>query len=238
MKITYIEHSSFLIELENCYLLFDYYQGKMPVMNHEKRIYAFASHVHHDHFSFDLFEQLKEYKNVKYILSRDIRRKFNQRFFEKQGVDSALYEKIVFLNAHESYVDNQVAVETLMSTDEGVAFLIEAEGHTIYHAGDLNWWSWDGENDKDAARREKIYKAEITHLADKHFEVAFLPLDPRQEERFFWGFDWFMQHVDVDTVYPMHMWEDYSVIEKLRAMPESITYRKKIQSVGSTDVKM
>ena len=30
MKVTYIHHSSFLAELENSYLLFDYYQGAIP----------------------------------------------------------------------------------------------------------------------------------------------------------------------------------------------------------------
>ena len=30
MKITYINHSGFLVETENCYYVFDYYKGEMP----------------------------------------------------------------------------------------------------------------------------------------------------------------------------------------------------------------
>lgn len=30
MKITYIHHSAFLVETESAYLLFDYFQGKLP----------------------------------------------------------------------------------------------------------------------------------------------------------------------------------------------------------------
>ena len=30
MKITYIHHSAFLVETEAAYLLFDYFQGKLP----------------------------------------------------------------------------------------------------------------------------------------------------------------------------------------------------------------
>lgn len=33
-----------------------------------------------------------------------------------------------------------------VSTDEGVAFLVTAEGRTVFHAGDLNWWHWEGED--------------------------------------------------------------------------------------------
>ena len=31
MKITYINHSGFLIETRDCYYIFDYYKGELPV---------------------------------------------------------------------------------------------------------------------------------------------------------------------------------------------------------------
>ena len=51
MKITYIHHSAFLVETESAYLLFDYFQGKLPEFSEEKPLYVFASHRHPDHFS-------------------------------------------------------------------------------------------------------------------------------------------------------------------------------------------
>ena len=30
MKITYINHSGFLIETRDCYYIFDYYRGELP----------------------------------------------------------------------------------------------------------------------------------------------------------------------------------------------------------------
>lgn len=39
-----------------------------------------------------------------------------------------------------------MTVETLPSTDEGVAWFVTAEGKFIFHAGDLNWWHWEGED--------------------------------------------------------------------------------------------
>ena len=56
MKITYIHHSAFLVETESAYLLFDYFQGKLPEFSEEKPLYVFASHRHPDHFSKVIFE--------------------------------------------------------------------------------------------------------------------------------------------------------------------------------------
>ena len=43
-------------------------------------------------------------------------------------------------------------IRTLRSTDEGVAFVVHYAGKTIYHAGDLNWWHWEGEPDEKKYR--------------------------------------------------------------------------------------
>lgn len=51
VKITYISHSCFAVELEHSVLVFDYYQGELPLWNPEKTIYVFVSHRHYDHFS-------------------------------------------------------------------------------------------------------------------------------------------------------------------------------------------
>lgn len=39
MKITYIHHSSFLVELESVYLLFDYTEGVIPGLKRESRFW-------------------------------------------------------------------------------------------------------------------------------------------------------------------------------------------------------
>lgn len=36
MKITYIHHSSFLVETEENYFLFDYFEGKLPQLKEDK----------------------------------------------------------------------------------------------------------------------------------------------------------------------------------------------------------
>ena len=56
MNISYITHSCFLVELDSCYLLFDYYRGTLPRMKEDKPLYVFASHAHSDHYSTRIFK--------------------------------------------------------------------------------------------------------------------------------------------------------------------------------------
>ncbi|MBQ2641861.1 MAG: ribosome biogenesis GTPase Der, partial [Lachnospiraceae bacterium] len=44
-----------------------------------------------------------------------------------------------------------LSVATLGSTDQGVAFVVNYAGQTVYHAGDLHWWAWPD----DTAREEE-----------------------------------------------------------------------------------
>jgi hypothetical protein len=56
-------------------------------------------------------------------------------------------------------------------------------------------------------------------------------LDPRQEERFFWGFDYFMKNTNTKKVFPMHFWMDYSIISKLKEMDIAKGYVDKITNI-------
>ena len=56
MKVTYIFHSSFLVETEKNYLLFDYFKGDIPEMDPEKQLVVLVSHRHEDHFSPDIYK--------------------------------------------------------------------------------------------------------------------------------------------------------------------------------------
>ena len=230
MKITYIEHSCFSVELDNVILLFDYFKGELPAFDKEKIIYVFSSHNHHDHFDMSIFQLLKGYPNVRYILSRDIKRKFGRKFFNSHGVDDEIYEKIEFIGSNQILETLDLKIETLNSTDEGVAFIVTADGKTIYHAGDLNLWAWNHKDESNNENMREKYEKEIGKIKDRHFDAAFVVLDPRQEERFYLGFDYFMKNTDTDKVYPMHFWNDSSVIERLKGMDCSEIYRDKIIS--------
>lgn len=228
MKVSYIGHSGFAVELAGCTLLFDYYQGVFPPFAPDKPLYVFASHAHQDHFNFAIFELEKAHPNVTYILSRDIKRKWSAAGFARHGVSRGTYYMLSFLGARETKRFGPIRVETFESTDVGVAFLVSAEGKAIFHAGDLNDWVWAGEPPEENRAMTARFQTEIGRLSGRRIDAAFLVLDPRQEADFARGFDYFMRHTDTMRAYPMHFWNDFSVFARLRALPCSAPYRGRV----------
>lgn len=208
LKVTYIYHSGFLVETERSYLLFDYWKGEIPAMDYKKELYIFASHGHRDHFSDDIFKLENRCEKVQYILSSDI--KDSTRNWAKA-------ENVHFMAPHETLDVDGVHVETLFSTDEGVAFLVQADGRSIYHAGDLHWWHWPGEPEEDNEWHRKAFQKEMTYLSGKEFDCAFVVLDPRQEEAGERGMDYFLKTARSRYIFPMHCWNNYRMIREYKA---------------------
>ena len=123
---------------------------------------------------------------------------------------------------------HDLKITTFRSTDAGVAFLVEAGGKALFHAGDLQWWHWEGEPGSWNADMERDFKKECAKLKGQAVDAAFLVLDPRQEEAFWWGFDWWMRTLDAKAAFPMHSWEDFQISRRLKALPVSFPYRDRI----------
>lgn len=229
MKITYIHHSSFYIESGNKVLVFDYYDGKsieaciyhgsLPEFPTDTEVYVFASHGHRDHFDMEVLKWSYRYENIHYIFAKEIKRKLGnsalQRIFPNQDIQK-VKEKIHYMKPAEQLEVSGVLVKTLLSTDSGVAFLAECEGKVIYHAGDLNWWHWEGEAEEANQYQERTYKQQIALLEGKHMDAAFVILDPRQGADMFRGIDYFIHHVKAENIIPMHMWKKYEYIRKYK----------------------
>lgn len=224
MKITYIHHSSFSVELSQVILLFDYYEGALPEFDREKKLVVFASHGHGDHFSPVIFELAKGREDVQYVLSRDISRK---------KVPEEYLDRVRFVKAGERFTLEPagMTIETFKSTDEGVAFWLTCEGKEIYHAGDLNNWWWEGEDKAWNHNMAANYKREMEKLSGRTADAAFVPLDPRQEQWFYLGMEGFMGKVDAKAVFPMHFWKDYSIIKKIKEHPASEGWRDRIVEI-------
>ena len=203
MMITYLHHSGFLVESDTCCLLFDYYteNGKMDFLKDatfSKPLYTFVSHRHGDHFDPAIFSL-----PGKKILSNDI---FRSRAPETD---------VVFVKPHETIAVDDLKITTLRSNDEGVAYLVEADGKTIFHAGDLNWWHWNGEPDSYNDGMAHSFCGEIDRLRGRTIDVACLPLDPRLEDKFDWGIRYFAKQVDAKAIFPMHFWGDFRVCDRI-----------------------
>lgn len=203
MKVTYIGHSGFLVELEETAFLFDYYQGEIPKVEEGKRLYVCVSHRHGDHFNPEIFKLAAKYSDVWYILSNDI---------WKSRIPQDCLGRTVSIRPKSKWEDGCIQVETLKSTDEGVAFLIQAEGKALYHGGDLNNWRWEGEAEESNRRMEEHFKQFLEPARGRKIDAAFVPLDPRQEGNYALGMDYFLDLTQAKRVYPMHCWEDYGII--------------------------
>ncbi len=64
-------------------------------------------------------------------------------------------------------------IMTLRSTDAGVAFYVASNGVSLFHAGDLNDWEWDGAGDLINGRVRRAFSHEIKKLSEKPINVAF-----------------------------------------------------------------
>lgn len=219
MKITYISHSGFLIEWENCYWLFDYFKGEIPVMNPDKKLFVFVSHKHEDHYNPDIFHLSKSNKDVQYLLSSDI--KLGDKEINKLGLDSDLLNCVHSIKPCGKYEcfdqdNNIIAVNTLKSTDCGVAFLLHYQGRTIYHSGDLNLWLWKDETKQYNNNMKANFDKEMKALKDITIDIALVPLDPRQEECYYKGLKGLLDVAKVRYVFPMHYWEQSDIIKQFK----------------------
>ena len=226
MNVTYLGHSGFFVEMEDACFLFDYYKGEVPNSNEEKRMFVFVSHVHYDHYNREIFRMGQNFADVRYILSADIP---VENVFS--GEDVPEKEKVIFMNPGEERGILGCSVRTLRSNDEGVAFLIHYAGKTLYHAGDLNWWHWEGEPEAYNTGMRRSYQAEINKLQKEKIDAAFVPVDPRLGEQYCLGIDCFMKRTDTKQVYPMHFWGNYGIFDRLMLEECTREYRDKIVKI-------
>lgn len=234
LKVWYLYHSGFAVKTNNHLLIFDYYTKdgtdfdsllktnnlSMDELSNQNVI-VFSSHRHPDHFDKRILEWSDKIPNIRYVLSDDITIPAHKR------------DKNIFSpHFNKEYSINNIKINTLHSTDEGVAFLIEIDGNNIYHAGDLNWWHWNGEtkhyNDSMAGQ----YKHEIDLLKGKNIDVAFLPMDPRLEENYILGVDYFMKTLNPSVVFPMHFGDNYKVFDWLKKDHRADNYRNQIITIS------
>ena len=218
MKVTYLNHSGILVELKDCYYIFDYYKGELPPLDKEKDVIVFCSHSHNDHYNPLIFDLLdKSGMCYQAVLANDIS-------------DENRLSKIKhsFVKPDECYqFVGRIQVETLLSNDSGVAFIVSTDEGMIYHGGDLNDWYWEGEPEEENRELRTIYHTEIGKIKGRHFDVAFVPLDPRLEAHYADGLLYFLENVDCDAVFPIHYWGEPAVIQRFITEYPQYQYRIK-----------
>lgn len=195
MKVTHLYHSGCLVELDNHLLLFDYYQGELH-LNQEKPLYVFVSHRHYDHYNPHIFKI--HHPQITYILSNTLCHKYDA----------------YYVDIHQTYQIDDLSISTLLSTDEGCAFLVHVENQTIYHAGDLHWWHWEGEPEQDNIYQKQTYLQEICSIKEP-VDFACVVVDIRQEKDYLLGLNAFLRHVPTKYILPIHYFGHYETTKLL-----------------------
>ena len=164
MKVWYLYHSGVAVRTGGYLLIFDYWKnhtlpGGIPALIQKENcpVLVFCSHAHDDHFNPEILQWRRNFSKVEYILSDDI----------------ASQTGCTMLSSGAVLSRPDYTVRTFASTDAGVAFLVEIDGVSIYHAGDLHWWHWSSEPDQENRASCKVtVKAEAVELTIAKTDVS------------------------------------------------------------------
>jgi len=230
--VWYLGHSGFAAEAGGRFLVFDYFKTTPEAprfgldggvvdpdaLKKYETVTVFASHAHPDHFAREILKWEDANPNIRYVLSHDIRK------LPKNA-------PVTRAHPHETYNLGDMTVRTLKSTDEGVAFIVEMGDLRLYHAGDLNWWHWEGAPDEDNLAQQRGYAAEMAKIRGERFDAAFVPVDPRLEKQALWGLTAFMEAAEAENVFPMHFWDDYAIFDRIENDPAAAAWRGRVRRI-------
>lgn len=216
MTLTYIFHSGFAISSGSTVIIFDYWldpAGVVPkILSDARTVYVLSSHFHEDHFTKNILAWRKEYPLAKftYIFSKDI---YKHRRADKSDAD-------VWLAKGGEWTDGFLKVSATGSNDSGVSWVIDIQGKTLFHAGDLNNWYARFLTDDYAGgtiyseefgkvnprKEEKLYLGELKDIAKitTHFDLVMFPIDGRIGNGYTSGGRQFINKFGVGLFVPMH----------------------------------
>jgi len=208
------------------------YRGGLPVLEDSKHLFVFASNGRKDHYTSEIFKWAKDRENITYILSKDIKveldgAKYMGLFGKK--LPSYLNGKIKRVSPLNKYEIADMTIETLRSTESGVALVINVCGMNIYYAGNHNWWNTEGRGELYAEQYGREYRRSLRPYLNRKFDLAFVLLDSRMgEDGYYLGLDYFIKNVDCDCIFPMQLWGDYKWIDRFKDRPDISTLKNRV----------
>ncbi len=211
VKITYLYHSCFSLQVDKKVLLFDYpgrgvekkAEDRFRKMLNGKDLYVFVSHAHGDHFSTDVAKFSSDAESTHFILSRDV---------PSHGLSVTLKD-ITEAQPDSSYSLQDIGVRTFESNDAGVAYLIKLNSLTVYFGGDLAKWNWPEWSEKKRKEHVKVFDETTDILKEKDIDIAFSNTDQRLKS---WaGPVEFIEKVRPKYFVPMHTFGNVEWIDDL-----------------------
>lgn len=201
MEIVYLLNSGFMIRDKNILLVFDDFEDPAEAVDKAveagnfEQFYIFASHAHFDHFSTHIRGYFR--RVTRYIFSYDIKRTKRVKMFPPND--------ITYMRKYNEWAGDNIKVWTYDSTDVGVSFMIETvNGTRIFHAGDFNWWHWDGDNVENQLLAQKSFERQLKRMRHLDVDVAFFPVDGRLGDSQEKGAVEFVKATDIKSLVAMH----------------------------------
>lgn len=218
-KVRYLYNSGFVVETAEHVLIFDLCELSEFVNDDlvsDRKVTFFVTHNHSDHFDPLIYQW--DYKDgVQYVIHRD--------------VATSKDANILLVEADEQYYLEGIAVQTFGTTDRGVFFLVEVNGLSLFHSGDLNWWKWKNDSVEIQNKEESAYKSEVQKLKNTPLDIAFIPVDPRLDDYHNLAVKYFADTVTVNTIIPMHFRDVVQPVEDLSMNWGKLGYSSKFVSL-------
>lgn len=190
VNIAFLAHSGFAVETETKVLIFDYFKDPAEKVNayasSGKPLWFFVTHWHEDHFNPRIADFAAHAAH--YILNDGV---------TLEDVDG---KKMQTMHVYDTIHMEDATITQYGSTDEGGSFLVETDGLSIFHAGDLNWWHWLGDTDENNDVAKENFDREMKKLDGLSVDIAFFPIDARLESAREWGVKGFLDHVHVNKL--------------------------------------
>lgn len=221
-KACYIAQSGFWIQMPSATLIFDWYLGSLPPTRKDKKVIVFISHRHGDHYNPDIFRIGAFRKDVMFVFGSDaktvdeIQREVDRKITENNLDDEDYITAKVMTPGEKFSLKNPgITIETFdaSKTDMGVSFLVEIDGKTIYHSGDLALIAAKAPDNIDSVNMAELGRG----LADQLFpalkgrkiDYAMLAMDPRFGTCGLLSLAAYLGCAEIKNFSPMHLWGQY-----------------------------
>lgn len=215
ITITYIYHNCFILETPARTFLFDYPSDAHLPHGAEAMVQkavagsdlaVFVSHSHDDHLNDDLVTMASTAKSVHYVFSDDV---------EDMRPDAIPVDcNTLIVEPDETYEYAGMTIETLMSNDLGVAFLVSDGDFRFYYGGDLAKWVWKSASARQESFTADFFKQAMERVRDFKPHVVFSNVD-RRLENLAGGVEAYRE-TGADVFVPMHTFGDPIWLEDFR----------------------
>lgn len=177
----------------------------------DKPLYVLVSHFHKDHFNKVIFKWGESHPDIHYIISRDVARQIRYMLNPESRYAGVKVnpDTVTVLSKMEVYEDSNIDVHCFGSTDIGNSYAVtlKTTGLKVFHAGDLNCWTWRDESTPEEIRAaERAFLSELKPVKEKftEFDIVMFPVDSRIGTGFNEGAKIFVNTFNVKRFFPMH----------------------------------